>query len=129
MSRFTHDELLLAEGALHSARCKVEKVLQSLHRKASPQLGLIRRTEHQLACLQCMYALIEQALGFPGDPPHAAELATTGQYIEKTLLQLHNLRPKIKEGSAQHSLILRRIAAFEIAHTLLEEKKNSLCPR
>lgn len=124
MKHFSHDELLQAEQAIHSARRKNEKVWQTLKKKASPHPGLIMRTERQLEHLQVMHDLIKEALGYPSPDDIVSDPSATLKYIEKTLLQLHNLRPKIKEGSAQETLILKRIAAFALVRDLIDNREK-----
>ena len=42
--------------------------------------------------------------------------------IESTIAKCEKALPKLKVGSAQHTLVSRRIAAFEIAVGLIRER-------
>lgn len=119
MNSYSDEDLLLAEKTLYSALRKNDKVILTLQSKASPNQGLILRTQRQSEHLHIIYDFIQASLNDLPDPYEGEDLRDTLRYIDKLLLQLHNLLPKIKEGSAQETTLLRRIFAFEMAQELM----------
>jgi hypothetical protein len=55
-----------------------------------------------------------------------AELEEAHRSLSSTLSKCEKVLPKLKEGSAQHTLLVRRIRSFQIALALIEERKDML---
>lgn len=49
------------------------------------------------------------------------ELTEALRAIESTISKCEKVQPKLKEGTAQNTLLTRRIKAFRIASSLIEE--------
>lgn len=50
------------------------------------------------------------------------ELKEAIRSIESTISKCEKVLPKLKQGTSQHTLLIRRIKAFQIALSLLKEK-------
>lgn len=50
------------------------------------------------------------------------ELKEALRAIESTIGKCQKVLPKLKEGTAQHTLLVRRIKAFEIASELIKRE-------
>lgn len=55
-----------------------------------------------------------------------ADLQEAHRALLSTLRKCEKVLPKLREGTAQHTLLSRRIRALEIALVLIEEKHDSL---
>jgi hypothetical protein len=53
------------------------------------------------------------------------ELEEARRAIDSTITKCEKVLPKLKEGTAQHTLLVRRIKAFQIASSLIEETLES----
>ena len=51
-----------------------------------------------------------------------ADMLDTVQFFESTIARVQKVLPKFVEGTPQHTLAVRRIRAFEIAETLIQER-------
>lgn len=49
------------------------------------------------------------------------ELTEALRAIDSTLSKCEKVAPKLKPGTAQHTLLIRRIRAFQIASTLITQ--------
>jgi hypothetical protein len=49
------------------------------------------------------------------------ELEEAWRAIDSTIRKCENVQPKLKPGSSQHTLLVRRIKAFQIATSLITE--------
>lgn len=45
--------------------------------------------------------------------------------IESTISKCEKVLPKLKQGTSQHTLLVRRIKAFQIASSLIKEKLDN----
>lgn len=45
--------------------------------------------------------------------------------IESTISKCEKVLPKLKQGTSQHTLLVRRIKAFQIASSLINEKLDN----
>lgn len=54
------------------------------------------------------------------------ELEEALSSITSTLSKCEKVQPKLREGFSQHTLLVRRIKAFQIAATLLERELQKL---
>jgi hypothetical protein len=53
------------------------------------------------------------------------ELEEALRSIDSTISKCEKVQPKLKQGTSQHTLLIRRIKAFQIALTLIkQELKN-----
>jgi len=50
------------------------------------------------------------------------ELKEAIRSIESTISKCEKVLPKLRQGTSQHTLLIRRIKAFQIALSLLKEK-------
>lgn len=50
------------------------------------------------------------------------ELKEALRAIESTISKCEKVLPKLKQGTSQHTLLIRRIKAFQIAVSLIREK-------
>jgi hypothetical protein len=50
------------------------------------------------------------------------DLAEATRAIESTLAKCEKSLPRLKAGGAQHTLLVRRIAAFKVAIALIRER-------
>ncbi len=50
------------------------------------------------------------------------ELEEALRAIESTISKCEKVLPKLKEGTSQHTLLIRRIRAFEIASSLIQQE-------
>jgi len=55
-----------------------------------------------------------------------AELKEAIRSIESTLGKCEKVLPKLKQGTSQHTLLVRRIKAFQIALSLIKEKLEDI---
>lgn len=53
------------------------------------------------------------------------ELKEALRAIESTITKCEKVQPKLKEGTSQHTLLVRRIKAFQIASTLINQALES----
>ncbi len=54
------------------------------------------------------------------------ELTQALKAIESTIGKCEKVLPKLRPGTAQHTLLVRRIKAFQMAKALMEEKLHDL---
>lgn len=48
--------------------------------------------------------------------------------ISSTIAKCEKVKPKLKEGTPQHTLLIRRIKAFKIASELIERELTKVQP-
>ena len=53
------------------------------------------------------------------------ELEEALRAIDSTISKCEKIRPKLKPGSSQHTLLVRRIKALNIAATLIKKELSS----
>jgi hypothetical protein len=58
----------------------------------------------------------------PGPPFHKEELEEALRSIDSTIAKCEKVRPKLRPGSSQHTLLVRRIRALEIAAALIRRE-------
>lgn len=54
------------------------------------------------------------------------ELDEALRAIDSTIRKCEKVQPKLKEGTSQHTLLIRRIKALNIASTLIKRELESL---
>ena len=52
------------------------------------------------------------------------ELEEAIRAIDSTISKCEKVQPKLKQGSSQHTLLIRRIRAFYIASALIKKELN-----
>ena len=117
MERFTEYELAEAERAIASALGKSEKVLTKL-RPGTPQHGL---TERGIEAYRIAFSLIEQERGGTRTLCPKEQLERARETMASFVVRVERVLPKFAPGTSQHTLAMRRIAAFELAGTLIEQ--------
>lgn len=123
MSQFTRTELEGAQKAILSTIHKCEKAQQTLSQKqssGSPQLTSLHRS---LKALNLASSFIGRELNEDFINDYSKEdLEEALQSIASLVHQVERIRPKLKEGTSQHTLLIRRIKAFHIASVLIENE-------
>lgn len=54
------------------------------------------------------------------------ELEEASRAITSTISKLEKVQPKLKQGTPQHTLVIRRIKAFNIASELIQKELESM---
>lgn len=57
------------------------------------------------------------------------ELNDALRAIASTISKCEKVLPKLKQGTSQHTLLIRRIKAFQIASTLITKELDPLCKK
>jgi hypothetical protein len=117
MDQCTEQQLAEARDLIEPTTRQLAK-MQPKFNEGTPQRTLLER---RIQAFRLSIALIERELhGGEGPVPFAREdLEEAFRAIESTLHKSVKIPQKLKEGSAQRALLLRRIAAYEIAAELL----------
>ncbi len=117
---YTAQELNEAKRAISSTLSKSEKAITKL------KAGTFQHTmtAQGIKAYGIALAMIDRALG-EADPPRiygADELKDARSAIISARARVGKILPKFSAGTPQHTLGIRRIAAFEIASVLIEEE-------
>lgn len=127
MESFNEDELKAAQKAILSTIRKTEKVKETLSKKqppGSPQLALAVR---RLRVFETMSAFIAKALNEESQYMYTKEdLKTAAIMIPTITRQVEAMKSKFSEGTSQHTLAVRRIRAFQIAMTLIDQELEEI---
>jgi len=119
-SLFSELELREAARAIASTRMKSEKALLKLKDGSAQQ----RNTARGIAAYSLALQLIARELGEPCEPI-ACDKESLGQAIEvyaSMTTRVESILPKFTAGAPQHTLVVRRLRAFEIARVLILRK-------
>ena len=112
MSAYSQEDLYQARRAIASTLSKSEKVLTKLREGT----GQHTMTSAGIRAYQIAIALIEQEAGAAVEGAYARdELNAALETIALARRRVENILPKFKPGTPQHTLAVRRIAAFQIA--------------
>lgn len=114
---FSPEELDLAVRSLSSTIRKNEKVYETLSRKETLRPGQLRLAAEQIADHRLMLALMQGEAQLS-----EADLERLPQVIHRYVEKVRAVLPKFAPGTSQHTLAVRRIAAYEMA---LEFTKSS----
>jgi hypothetical protein len=119
-SLFTEIELREAARAIASTRMKSEKAILKLKEGSAQQ----RLTARGIAAYSLALNLIARELGEPHEP-----ILYTKESLEQALEafafaadRVENVLPKFAAGTSQHTLVIRRLRAFEIAVALIRRE-------
>lgn len=123
MHDFTVAELEAAQKAIESTLRKNEKVSATLSSKNPPRTAQVNLVAHSLSALRLASLLVEGALQ-SARPIHCsqADLEESAGVMAAMIEKIEKIQPKLKEGTPQHTLAVRRIKAFQIALALIEEE-------
>ena len=121
MSEFTAKELEAAQKAILSTIRKNEKVKETLSQKQPPRTSQIAMVSRNLKVFYIASSLIERELGKDFSNNYSKEeLGEAVKSIQAFIEKIEKMKPKFKEGTSQHTLVIRRIKAFHIASVLIE---------
>ena len=110
-------ELSEAARAISSALMKSEKALLKL-KEGSPQL---RMTTENIRAFQIGLALIRREQGARDALVfRKEELASAQAAFASMTARVEKVLPKFAAGTPQHTLVVRRIRAFEIAEQMIQ---------
>lgn len=114
MPQFTPGELSEARRAIASALGKSEKALMKL-KDGMPQYGI---TIRGIEAYRISISLIDKC----GVHYSAEELGRAEKRLAETVLRVEKVMSKFAPGTSQHTLAVRRIAAFNIAAELIRSE-------
>jgi len=115
---FTLSDLAQARRAIVSTLAKSEKAVVKL----KPGTWQERRTREAITAYRIAITLID-------NEPHTYtkdELTSALASIGEAKRRVENVLPKFAPGTAQHTLALRRIAAFSLAEQLITQHNTIL---
>lgn len=115
----TTQDLEAAQASISSTIRKSEKACATLSQKQQPRLGQMAMLSKNIQNLSVMLALIRRRLGDVADPPSAQAMEEALRAIPSYIGQIEKVLPKFPVGTPQHTLALRRIAAYRLAESLL----------
>jgi len=121
-SLFSELELREAARAIASTRMKSEKAILKLKEGSAQQ----RLTARGIAAYSLALQLIARELGEPQEP-----ILYTKESLEQAIeafafaaTRVENVLPKFAAGTPQHTLVIRRLRAFEIAVALIRREQG-----
>ena len=125
MSEFTIAELEAARKAILSIIRKNEKVKETLSQKQPPRTSQVTLVSQRLKVFYLASSLIARALKEDVSIDYSKEdLEEAVRIIPSLIQQIEKVKPKLKEGTSQHTLAIRRIKAFHIASALIERESG-----
>lgn len=112
---FSNEELQMSMDAIASTIRKTEKVVQTLSTKLSNHTAQINTAQQRLQAYESALVLLSEAMG----KAEVSKVVKEDRLRVQELLppikgQVEVMLPKFKVGTAQHTLAIRRIRAFEI---------------
>lgn len=123
MSEFTTIELESANKAILSTIRKNEKVVETLSHKQPPRTSQLTMVSLNLKIFYIASSLITRALEKDFSNNYSKEeLEEAVQTIPSFIQKIEKVKPKLREGTSQHTLAIRRIKAFHIALVLLKRE-------
>lgn len=122
MHPYTETELREAARAIASTRMKSDKAILKLKEGSAQQ----RVTARGIAAYSLALTLIARELGEQVENAHFSNEAL--QQAEEAFsfdsARVQAILPKFAAGTPQHTLAVRRLRAFEIAHVLIRREKH-----
>ncbi len=118
---YSLEDLNAADKAIKSMLHKCEKSRDTLSLKqssGSPQLSLLDRS---LKALYVAEVIIKEQISGGGLYYSADELTEAGRSMGLIIHQVVTARPRLTPGTAQYTLLERRIKALEIAANLIKQ--------
>jgi hypothetical protein len=121
LSVFSENEVREAARAIASALRKSEKAILKL-KEHSPQFRL---TAESISAYQIALALIERERGSQDALSFSEEECTRAHTAFSSMIaRVEKFLPKFAAGTPQHTLVVRRIRAFELAVRLIESAED-----
>lgn len=121
MEQISVPELEAAQKSISSTLRKNEKVYETLSQKEKPRTSQLKMVSQNIKNLRIMLTLVERQL-IPGssDAIQMDDLQEVIKAIPSYIGQIERIKPKLKEGSPQLTLAVRRIDAYEMAFKLAQ---------
>lgn len=112
---FSNEELQMSMDAIASTIRKTEKVVQTLSAKNSNHNAQINTANQRLQVYTSALRLIDEAMGTEGvSNVNEEDRLLLQEILPPIQTQIEGMLNKFKVGTAQHTLSIRRIRAFEI---------------